>query len=765
MNRILLAVLLLGAAAAVLFLFRPVTDDAVVPLPDPVRFRVFDVEGKPAAGVRVERWLRVDWKVEARMLQEVVAGEDGEVRLPEPDPTPGLTEVYIARPATGAPAVGVDGELEDGLHSPVGRKTTGRVLDLRGRPIAGARVMTPPLPPYAAETTTDESGRYDLGEIADDAWIRAKAPGHAVLDLPLAFYPDEGDVVFLLAPGFTISGRVVDGEGNPVAGGVIELEQESTTRQAIPAGGTFTFTSVLPNWEAVFTVRVPGLVSPPVTALCGEKDVVVRALRPASIEAAVVDGETGEPLRDYEVRREGAIRTEAGTFRLESLAPGTVEIRVDAGTRRGKVEVTVVAGQHIGDVTVPVFLPWWGEGEDFGEDHAVTIRARDDAGPVKGALVRLDGTSKIGRTDATGTFGVRMSPGRHRFLVGGLLDSHGLREVDVTVEGQVETIVDLEPNPETVLSVHVERETGDRLVFLRAGGESRLERMPDDTFTFPVAEGTVFDLYVQMPGYLVVYRPGIERPEDGLIVVQPERGTYVAGTCVGEGDVLLPKVVAELTSLPPEMRDETLGDGKFRIGPIDPGPYELQLTGRNIRTWRKEIVVPTEGNDVGIVCLQAPCDLHIRVTAGGGVPVRGAEVRTTYRVEARGVTDGAGYLLLPGTEPSEMLRVRAPGYLDTWEEIRLAEDSWRQELNVRLFRPARIVVRAVDSEGRPVHLLEPGDTDLEVLMLRSDQLLLRDVPPGPVTLPLADRAGRTGELAIDVAEGEERTVTVTLRRP
>ena len=34
--------------------------------------------------------------------------------------------------------------------------------------------------------------------------IRAEAAGSAVLDLPLAFYPEEGEVVFLLAPGFTV---------------------------------------------------------------------------------------------------------------------------------------------------------------------------------------------------------------------------------------------------------------------------------------------------------------------------------------------------------------------------------------------------------------------------------------------------------------------------------------------------------------------------------------------------------------------------------
>jgi hypothetical protein len=391
----------------------------------------------------------------------------------------------------------------------------------------------------------------------------------------------------------------------------------------------------------------------------------------------------------------------------------------------------------------------------------VTIRAVADGKPVPDALVRMEGGYR-GRTDAAGELGVRLLRGEYVLTVGGALEPHATREIQVRAIAAATVTAELVPNPVVHLEVAAEWEPGDRIVFLRALGDERLVKLPENRLAFPVAAGARLDLFVQVPGYLVVYRRGLVVPDDRRIVVTPQRGTFVTGVCLGEGSVLLPKVVAELTELPPEMRDETLGDGKFRIGPVQPGSYVLQLTGRNIRTWRKNIVVPPEGIDVGVARLLAPSDLHIRVTASDGMPLAGAEARTTYRVEARGVTDRAGRLLLPGTEPSELLRVRASGFLDAWEEIRLTEDSYREEIHVILHRPARVVVRGVDREGRPVHFVEPEDTELEVLMMRPDQFLLTGVPPGPLALELTDRRGRKGRLTMQVPEGEQRNVTVTL---
>jgi len=763
MLRVTLGILAIAALAVAIVILRP----APTPTPDiPSRFVVNDSAGQPVAGARVSLFLVSPYRMEPRPVAEAVTRKDGGAPLPELELAEGDAEVVVVRPGDGPPVAVPVARIEGTLHLPDGRPTSGRVLDLRGRPVVGARVMTPGHPPYAAVATSDDAGRYDLGVIADDAWIRAEADGRAILDLPLAFYAEEGEIVFLLAPGFTISGRVATEAGDPVSGAIIELEQEGMSRKPVGEDGRFTFTSVLPNWEAIFTARAPGLVGPPVAALCGEENLTVHLLPPASIEAVVIDGATNELVPEFEIFRDGVVRTAPGSFRIDGLLPGTCTLSVAAGSRSGKMEVTVAAGERVRNIRLPVFHPLWGDERDPRSAHHLTILAtRAGPGtPVAGALVRL-GDEYRGRTDEAGEFGVRLLPGEYRLVLGGALEPHAAREIVVRMPEDREVAATLTPNPVAILTVDAEWEPGERLVFLRAGGEERLVKLPENTLSFPVAEGVDLDLFLQVPGYLGVYRQRFPVPEDRRIIVKPERGTFVTGTCIGEGGVLLPKVVAELTELPPEMRDETLGDGRFRIGPVHPGPYQLQLTGRNIRTWRKSIVVPPEGIDTGTARLLAPCDLHIRVFASDGVPLAGAEVRTTYRVEARGVTDGSGRRLLPGTEPSELLRVRAIGYLDGWEEIRLTDDSYREEIHVELHRPARIIVRAVDGEGRPVHLLEPRDTDLCVLMLRTDQLLLTEVPPGPLVLELEGRAGRKGELRIDVPEGEQQNVTVTLTRP
>jgi hypothetical protein len=273
----------------------------------------------------------------------------------------------------------------------------------------------------------------------------------------------------------------------------------------------------------------------------------------------------------------------------------------------------------------------------------------------------------------------------------------------------------------------------------------------------------MLDVYVAAKGCLPFFRRHLSIPEDGRIRITPRKGVFVTGRCIGESGDPLPKVVAELIELPPEAREETLGDGFFRIGPVHPGRFRVQLTGRNVRTFKKRIFVTRDGYDLGTVKLLSPADLVIRVTTSDGAPVARAEVRTTYRVEARGMTDPAGRITLPGTEPAEMLRVRATGLLDGWQDVRLPDESYREEIHVTMYRPARIVLRAVDEADRPVHLLEPVEAEVNVMQLRSDQLLLTDVPPGPLTLDLTDRDGRKGKLEITVTEGEERMVKVVLR--
>jgi hypothetical protein len=757
--RVVILLLVAGAVTgAVVLLSGPAEPDD---LPEaPPRFRIFDVDEKPVAGASVTLHVTADWEIGPRAGVEFASREDGGVVCDAPALKDGMAEWAVIR-KEGQPRITVPiAEVEGEIYLPAGRPVRGRVLDLRGRPISGARVTTPPLPPYAVETVADAEGRYDLGIISEDAWIRASADGVAVLDLCLSLYPlDMEEAVFLLAPGYTISGRVVTGSGEPVPGALVELEQESVTRLIAAPDGTFSFPGVLPNWEAVFTARKPGLLGPTVTALSGERNVEIRLHRPATVSGIVVDGETGEPVPRFEIAR----KEYRDRFAIGNLMPGPVLLEARAGHRVGEAEITVEAGDELKDLRIPVFLRQWGDPEDGRPGAAFEVRVFEEDRPLAEARVRYDGFDQKGRTDENGLFRIRLAPGEHVLLVGGDLETHAEREVVVTVPDDENAVVRLERNPRVSLLLEGEILAGENVIYLRTDAQERLGSFIGERYDFPVDPTVSLDLYVAAKGCLPVFRRGLAIPGDGRIRIAPPKGAFVTGRCVGESGDPLPKVVAELLELPPESREETLGDGRFRIGPVHPGHYRVQLTGRNVRTFKKAITVTEEGFELGTVKLLSPADLLIRVTTSDGAPVARAEVRTTYRVEARGMTDPAGRITLPGTEPAEMLRVRATGLLDGWQDVRLPDESYREEIQVVMFRPARIVVRAVDPADRPVHLLEPLEAEVNVMQLRSDQLLLTDVPPGPLTLDLTDRDGRKGTLELTVTEGEERMVKVVVR--
>jgi hypothetical protein len=220
------------------------------------------------------------------------------------------------------------------------------------------------------------------------------------------------------------------------------------------------------------------------------------------------------------------------------------------------------------------------------------------------------------------------------------------------------------------------------------------------------------------------------------------------------------KVVAEIEEDPAELRMETAGDGCFRVGPVEPGTYRLLVYARNVRARSFDLEVGEDGVDLGDLPMPAPADIHVLVTTSANEPVPGALVETSILVPAKGVTDTAGRIVLPGTNAEEVLRVHAEGYLDGWREVSVPDDADRVETVVRLHRPARIVVRAVDRGGSPVFVIPPPDLDTKGV--RAGEFALLNLPPGPLEIPLEDRDGRKGVLRTVVVEGESRVVEVVL---
>jgi hypothetical protein len=129
------------------------------------------------------------------------------------------TSMKEINPAEGAETVHVDIELDPGA------KVHLRVVDPRGKPVAGVKA----------------AGRRDRGRYDDEAQARAEfdvmtlGPGedrvvvlvHEGRKLGRAIHVKEGDdrdgpVVVTLEPSATVTGRIVDHDGDPVSGATIE---------------------------------------------------------------------------------------------------------------------------------------------------------------------------------------------------------------------------------------------------------------------------------------------------------------------------------------------------------------------------------------------------------------------------------------------------------------------------------------------------------------------------------------------------------------
>jgi hypothetical protein len=197
--------------------------------------RVLGTDAKPIPGARVAIVVRA--QPQARDPRELDRNEvlgsaradaEGRFRVDFSRITPDLGSVALIVRATGW-ALGVK-VLESGLASQdesisLGpeRIYRGRLVDLRGQPIRGARVrvssyQTPPFdtaglaPPWPSSVTTDEQGRFTLRELSHGALIRFEASSdHHARQTFLIDPRDEartGEQAFALSPAQVIEIRV-----------------------------------------------------------------------------------------------------------------------------------------------------------------------------------------------------------------------------------------------------------------------------------------------------------------------------------------------------------------------------------------------------------------------------------------------------------------------------------------------------------------------------------------------------------------------------
>ncbi|HEY0839437.1 MAG TPA: carboxypeptidase regulatory-like domain-containing protein, partial [Vulgatibacter sp.] len=328
----------------------PARRSAPAPGVDPgyLQGTVIGVDGGPAPGSEVRV---LDGEA---TVATAIAGTDGSFRLGPLRPGDLL---LVARSGSLAsepvgPIPLAPGEELGGiaLHLVPGGSLAGTILDAgTGEPIAGAVASAAGL-----TSVTDRLGRFLLqglssGELAFHA--TASGYGQRSERVEIGSGPTEG-LEIRLTKSARISGRVVSGDGRPVAGAsvfVVEYRlREAGRRLAGVTGASGSFDLPAPAGQVIVEAVDPagGTGRSEILGLSpgtSREGLEIRIAEAASLSGNVVD-ESGEPVPGAQVyaaagdRLSGGVTTDAeGRFAMGGIAPGMIQVVAVSGAARARV--------------------------------------------------------------------------------------------------------------------------------------------------------------------------------------------------------------------------------------------------------------------------------------------------------------------------------------------------------------------------------------------------------------------------------------------
>jgi beta-lactamase regulating signal transducer with metallopeptidase domain len=195
-----------------------------------------------------------------------------------------------------------------------GVKISGRVVDARGKPIPGAKVVdsTKGLTflTYVRHAFTDPDGRFHFHLPRNgDLTLTVQVKGYQPATVKVAAEPHTHTppIEIRLAPGRTLRGQIVDPQGKPIAGASLMIPSYSRHkgilfRKWADAQGRFEWDSA-PEESVEFRIGAEGYVSiDPISLTASDKEAVI-VLKPAvDVRLRVVDAGTGKPIPRFGIQ-------------------------------------------------------------------------------------------------------------------------------------------------------------------------------------------------------------------------------------------------------------------------------------------------------------------------------------------------------------------------------------------------------------------------------------------------------------------------------
>jgi protocatechuate 3,4-dioxygenase beta subunit len=677
-----------------------ITDVAAAPGAVTFSGSVVDAAGRPVGGASVvvqlwdpPRWLR-DWYRRPTLHRTEAAG-DGSFRLGVPVSGEEWTAAVVVLKAGHGPGgeeINAPGRTT-GLRLALTRPSSvaGRVVDRSGQPVAGVQVRVrwavrldqdgvlslEAAGPYAF---TDERGRFRLAPIPDRASLALAAehphfaPG---VSSPRDAFAGSDDVLLSLAPLGSLSGRVVDEEGQPVPGVTVRCENRvGAPREARTDGdGRFQFGGLRAG-NYVLQAASPGPQTDRVTDLQGvmlpeggqAHCPDLRIVRAGEVSGRLTD-EKGQPLAGVEIsaRREVELaprmftqgdspsaRTGAdGSYRLR-LPPGQWQVRAELypegalgeDEHRPEPGVRVAAGEntHL-DLTLPA---------------PVRLRARvldADGRPVAGAWVQVNkgGLLETHRTDDAGRFGVlHLAPTQAaRLLVFDQARTQGVKQEVTPGEVRGELVLRLRRLP---VVTGVVRDKGgapvpdarvgaDRVIRLPfAEGREMTNRAatgPDGRFSLALFPDAEYRVRAGAWGFAPTAEVTVDLPPAGRKGLAPlqfalERADgFVAGVVVDEEGKPVPGAgVGAEVGRAFVGQATTDAQGRFRIDRLPPGTITVNAGAVGFQgEWRQNVKV----GSTSVRLVLSPIDVATPPVVPPAVGAPAPEISVAQWVNGEGV--------------------------------------------------------------------------------------------------------------------------------
>lgn len=193
-----------------------------------------------------------------------------------------------------------------------GLRIDGRVLDDRGHPVAGARIVDSTrgltFLPYVWRAATDVEGRFHIHLLRGQAvTLTVQAPGYQPAIREIASSRDGATVEIRLAPSRRLWGRVVDSRGEPIAGAQVHIPSYSRYRGVYfrtwtDAEGRFEWDDA-PSDRVLFSIGAHGYVpSDPVWLTAGDKPADVVLTPGFLVRLRIIDADDGKNTPRFRVQ-------------------------------------------------------------------------------------------------------------------------------------------------------------------------------------------------------------------------------------------------------------------------------------------------------------------------------------------------------------------------------------------------------------------------------------------------------------------------------